>query len=57
LPVESTQVAREPARLKFSFTLLPNVVVPEIDHAVGRPSAPNAIVSAIVGPRPLFLTL
>src|SRR5688572_30321098 len=57
LPVESTQVARVLSRLKVSLTLLPKVVVPEMVQAVGRPSGPKVMVSAMVGPRPLFLTL
>ena len=55
LPVESVHAALLPAMRKLSLTLLPNVVVPVIVHAAGRPLPSRRIVSAIVGPRPLFL--
>jgi hypothetical protein len=56
LPVESSQMAHALSRQKVSLTLPPNVVVPEIVQAVGA-SGPKVMVSAIVGPRPLCVTL
>ncbi len=54
-PVASRQLACAPSSRNVSSTLLPNVVDPVTVQLVGRPAESTCTVSAIVGPRPLFL--